>query len=60
MSCHALNMCCFLNCNRRHSFLAQLGTTALLAAAFGGSVDVVKMLLMEFNSSLDEVNDVSV
>ena len=40
--------------------LAQDGNTALLVAAYGGSVEVVRMLLEEYNSSLDEVNDVSV
>ena len=40
--------------------LAQDGSTALLVAAYGGSVELVRMLLKEFNSSLDEVNNVSV
>ena len=39
---------------------AQRGNTALLVASYGGSVEVVRMLLEEFNSSLDEVNNVSV
>ena len=43
-----------LNC------LAQDGSTALLIAAYNGSIEVVRMLLEEFNSSLDEVNNVSV
>ena len=42
------------------NFLAQLGSTALLLASLGGSVKVVRMLLEEFNSSLDEVDNVSV
>ena len=40
--------------------LAQHGDTTLLQAAYGGSVEVMKMLLEEFNSSLDEVTNVSV
>ena len=40
--------------------LAQDGSTALLMASYGGSVEVVRMLLEEFNSSLDEVSNVSV
>ena len=40
--------------------LTQWGTTALLKAAYGGSVQLVRMLLEEFNSSLDEVSNVSV
>ena len=40
--------------------LAQKGHTALLLAAYGGSVEVMRMLLKEFNSSLDEVDNVSV
>ena len=43
-----------------HNSLAQDGSTALLLASYGGSVEVVRMLLKEFNSSLDEVNNVSV
>ena len=40
--------------------LAQWGCTALLRAAYGGSVPVVRMLLKDYNSSLDEVDEVSV
>ena len=40
--------------------LAQSGDTALLLAAYDGGVQMVRMLLEGFNSSLDEVNDVSV
>ena len=40
--------------------LAQRGNTALLIAAYGGSIELVRMLLEEFNSSLDEVSNVSV
>ena len=40
-------------------FFAQNSNTVLLAAAFGGSVNVVKMLLDEFDCSLDEVSTVS-
>ena len=40
--------------------LEQDGSTALLIAALDGSVEVVRMLLEEFNSSLDEVDNVSV
>ena len=39
---------------------AQRGNTALLLAAFGGSVELVRVLLEKFHSSLDEVNNVSV
>ena len=41
-------------------FLAQVGNNALLAAAFSGNVNLVRMLLEEFDCSLDEVNTVSV
>ena len=41
-------------------FLAQWGDTALLSAAFGGNVNLVRMLLEEFDCSLDEMNTVSV
>ena len=37
----------------------QWGHTVFLRAAHGGSVPLVKMLLEDFDSSLDEVNDVS-
>ena len=40
--------------------LAQVGYTALLRAAFSGSVPVVRMLLEEYGSTIDEVNEVSV
>ena len=40
--------------------LVQFGDTALLAASYGGSVEVVRMLLEKFNSSLAEENNVSV
>ena len=40
--------------------LTQWGHTALLRAAYSGSVQLVRMLLEEFNSSLDEVSNVSV
>ena len=42
------------------SFLTQWGTTALLISAYIGSVNLVRMLLEEFDCSLDEVNTVSV
>ena len=45
---------------KQSPFFVQSGNTPLLAAAFGGSVEVVRMLLKEFNSSLDEVDNVSV
>ena len=38
----------------------QRGDTALLLAAFGGSIELAKMLLDEFGSTVDEVNNVSV
>ena len=37
----------------------QWGNTALLRAAYGGNVNLVRMLLEEFDSSLDELNTVS-
>ena len=40
--------------------LAQWGTTALLRAAEGGNVSLVRMLMEEFDCLLDEVNEVSV
>ena len=40
-------------------FFVQIGSTPLLLAAGAGHVEVVRMLLTEFDSSLDEVNDVS-
>ena len=40
--------------------LAKLGNTALLLAAFGGSVPLVRMLLEDYASTLDEVDEVSV
>ena len=52
----SLNQCV----NAKHSFFAQDGNTPLLVAAAGGHVEVVRMLLNEFSSSLDEVNKVSV
>ena len=42
------------------NFLAQRGSNALLLAALGGSVEVVRVLIEEFDSSVDEANDVSV
>ena len=42
------------------NFLAQQGSNALLLAALGGSVEVVRVLIEEFDSSVDEANDVSV
>ena len=39
---------------------SQYGNTVLLSAAFGGSVELVRMLLDEFGSTVDEVNNVSV
>ena len=39
--------------------LAQLGLTALLRAAYGGSVPVVRMLLEDYGSSVDELTEVS-
>ena len=41
-------------------FLAQWGNTALLVATNSGNVSLVRMLLKESHSSLDEVNTVSV
>ena len=38
---------------------AQYGNTALLAAAFGGSVEMARMLLDECGSTVNEVNNVS-
>ena len=42
------------------NFLAQRGSNALLLAALGGSVEVVRVLIEEFDSSVDEANNVSV
>ena len=39
---------------------SQDGSTVLLLAAFGGSAELVRMLLDEFGSTVDEVNNVSV
>ena len=39
--------------------LTQLGSTVLLHAAAGGSVELIRMLLEDFHCSLDEVNNVS-
>ena len=39
--------------------LAQHGDTALMYAAYSGSVEVARVLLEEFNSSLNKVNNVS-
>ena len=41
------------------NFLAQRGSNALLLAALGGSVEVVRVLIEDFDSSVDEANDVS-
>ena len=41
-------------------FVAQKGETILLLAALGGNVELVRMLLKECRSTLDEVNNVSV
>ena len=50
----------FILCYVISPSLAQWGATALLSAAFGGSVLVGKMLLEEFGSSIDEEAYVSV
>ena len=48
-------------CQYKHSsFFVQQGNTPLLLAAHEGHAEVVRMLLNEFSSSLDEVNNVSV
>ena len=48
-------------CQYKHlPFFVQEGETPLLLAALGGHVEVVRMLLSEFSSSLDEVANVSV
>ena len=39
--------------------LAQWGNTVLLRATQGGSVPLVRALLQEYGSTLDEVNEVS-
>ena len=41
-------------------FFIQKGNTPLLLAAYAGHVGIVRMLLNEFSSSLDEVDNVSV
>ena len=38
--------------------LTQWGTTVLLRAAYGGSVPLVRALLEEYGSTLDEVDEV--
>ena len=50
-----LMFCCIISLS-----LAQWGATALLSAAFGGSVLVGKMLVEECGSSIDEEAYVSV
>ena len=40
--------------------LAQWGTTALLGAAYSGNVSLVRMLMEEFDCSVNEVDEVSV
>ena len=45
------------NASPSHS---QDGSTALILAANGGSVELVRMLLDEFGSTVDEVNNVSI
>ena len=46
--------------NTMHSpVFAQAGATPLMLAAFNGHVEVMRMLLNEFGSSLDEVTIVS-
>ena len=55
---HAHSAC---KVNTKHSpIFAQDGDTPLLLAAWGGHVEVVRMLLNEFSSLLDEVDNVSV
>ena len=46
--------------NTNPPFFAQNGDTPLLLAAGVGNIELVRMLLNEFSSSVDEVNDVSV
>ena len=55
-----MHTCIGLHLLKYFHFLAQWGNTALLRSAYGGSVDLVRMLLDEFDCSLDEVNTVSV
>ena len=50
----------FILCYKISPSLAQWGATALLSAAFGGSVLVGKMLVEECGSSIDEEAYVSV
>ena len=40
--------------------LAQWGTTILLRAAYGGSVPLVRALLEDYGSSVDELTEVSI
>ena len=40
--------------------LAQFGFTALLRAAYGGSVPLVRALLEDYSSSVDELTEVSI
>ena len=55
-----MHTCTVLHLLKYFHFLAQLGNTALLISAYGGNVNLVRMLLEEFDCSLDEVNTVSV
>ena len=54
-------VCTHLQCSNfiASNLLAQRGSNALLLAALGGSVEVVRVLTEEFDSSVDEANDVS-
>ena len=61
---HTLHTCMYVNNTLLYNLLIslhmQFGNNALLMASYGGSVEVVRMLLEEYNSSLDKVNNVSV
>ena len=60
---HHLHVACtstiYVYAPTRLLVLAQWGNTALLRAAYGGSVSVVRALLEDYGSSVDEVNEVS-
>ena len=60
MSSHVCTSVLHCYCISSVNSLAQYGSTALLLAACGDSVEVVRMLLEEYNCSLVEVNNVSV
>ena len=57
---YVFKICVLMLYNISSPFPCTVGTTAPLSAAFGGSVLVVKILVEEFGSSIDEEAYVSV